>query len=306
MRIVFAGTPEFAATALEALHGAGHDIALVLTQPDRPSGRGLKPLPSAVKRLAQGLKIPLEQPSTLKDPRLTAALGESAPEAIVVAAYGLLVPPALLRLPPRGCLNIHASLLPRWRGAAPIQRALLAGDRETGISIMQMDEGLDTGPVLLQQAIAIDAQDTAGTLHDRLAALGAHLILRALDGAFTPAPQDPSEATYAAKIEKHEALIDWTRSADVVDRQIRAFNPVPGATTRLRGAPLKIWRAARGPAVAGAPGTVCDLERGVITVACGEGSSVKLLELQRSGGKRLGATAFLSGAALERGERLGE
>ena len=195
MRLAFAGTPPFAAAALRAVHEAGHDIALVLTQPDRPAGRGLKTLPSAVKQLAQTLGLPVEQPQTLKDERAVATLRASAPEALIVAAYGLILPPSVLAVPARGCLNIHASRLPRWRGAAPIQRAILAGDAQTGISIMQMDAGLDTGPVLLKEAIAIEPHDTAQTLHDRLAALGARLIVAALEAPRPARAQDEAQAT---------------------------------------------------------------------------------------------------------------
>jgi methionyl-tRNA formyltransferase len=232
-------------------------------------------------------------------------LREAAPEAIVVAAYGLILPPSVLAVPARGCLNIHASLLPRWRGAAPIQRALLAGDPQTGISIMQMDAGLDTGPVLLQEAIAIAADDTAQTLHDRLAALGARLIVEALASPRAPLPQDDAKATYAPKIDKNEARLDWAEEAAAIDRKVRAFNPVPGASTTYRGAPLKIWRAARGGSVSAAPGTVCGTSGGAITVAAGAGTSVKLLELQRAGAKRLAAAAFIAGSPMSVGERLG-
>jgi methionyl-tRNA formyltransferase len=304
MKIIFAGTPEFAATALEALHAAGHDIPLVLTQPDRPAGRGLRNVPSAVKKLAATLGLPVEQPQTLKTPETTARLAAIAPEAMVVAAYGLIVPRPILELPRRGCINIHASLLPRWRGAAPIQRALLAGDRETGITIMQMDEGLDTGPMLLRETIPISDEDTAQTLHDRLAALGARLILRALRESPPPQPQDPTEATYASKIDKREALIDWSEPAGANARKVRAFNPVPGATTTYRDLPLKIWRAALAPGRSGEPGRVCGVDAGGITVASGD-AAVKITELQRAGGKRLPAAAFLAGCPIEPGERFG-
>ena len=239
MKIIFAGTPVFAAVALSALHQAGHEIALVLSQPDRPAGRGLQPMTSAVKRLAQELAIPVAQPPTLREPAAAAELARIAPRAIVVAAYGLIVPPNVLAIPALGCINIHASLLPRWRGAAPIQRALLAGDSETGISIMQMDAGLDTGPVLMQEAIAITPEDTAQTLHDRLAALGGRLIVRALEGPAQPSPQDETRATYAAKIDKREAQIDWREPAGTIERKVRAFNPVPGAATSFRDAALE-------------------------------------------------------------------
>jgi methionyl-tRNA formyltransferase len=305
VKLVFAGTPEFAAAALRALHEAGHDIPLVLTQPDRPAGRGLKALPSTVKRVAQELGFAVQQPQTLKDENVIAALRELAPEALIVAAYGLILPPAVLKTPARGCLNIHASLLPRWRGAAPIQRALLAGDRETGISIMQMDPGLDTGPVLLQESIPIGPEDTAQTLHDRLAALGARLIVQTLEAPGEPQPQDDSKATYAPKIGRDEARLDWSETAASIERKVRAFNPAPGAWTTYRGAPLKIWRAAGGEGVRAEPGTVCSTSGGAITVAAGGGTSLKVLELQRAGAKRLAASAFVAGSSLAPQERLG-
>jgi methionyl-tRNA formyltransferase len=307
MRIVFAGTTRFAATALSALSGARHDIVLVLTQPDRPAGRGRKEQASAVKRTALASGLPLKQPLSLKDPELVQTLRALAPEALVVAAYGLLVPPQILDLPPRGCLNIHASLLPRWRGAAPIQRALLAGDRCTGVSIMRMDAGLDTGPVLLTEATPIGPDDTAGTLEERLAEMGARLILRALSEPATLRPQDPAQATYAPKLTKREALIDWSVPASVLDRQVRALNPTPGATTTLAGNPVKVWRA-RPTGAAGElpPGTVVRTGRDAIAVACGDETALDVLELQRAGAKRLSAAAFLAGQPLPRGTRFGD
>lgn len=307
MNLIFAGTPVFAAVALEALLDAGHQVSLVLTQPDRPAGRGLKPQPSAVKQLALARQLEIAQPPTLRDEAVVEQLRCLNADAMVVAAYGLMIPPPLLVMPRLGCLNIHASLLPRWRGAAPIQRAILAGDRETGVTIMQMDEGLDTGAMLLQVTVAIDGGDTAGVLHDKLARAGAELIVRALHEApLASVPQDQAQATYAAKLNKAEAAIDWSRTADEIDRQIRAFNPVPGAYTVLAGQPLKIWRAepaATCPAEA-VPGTVLQIEGGVPRVATGSGS-LRLLELQRAGGKRVGAQAFLSGTPLTSGSRLG-
>ncbi|MGH8621510.1 MAG: methionyl-tRNA formyltransferase, partial [Burkholderiales bacterium] len=224
MKLVFAGTPEFAAVALEALLRAHHEVALVLTRPDRPAGRGLKPQRSAVKQLALERGLTLLQPSALDDPATLAALAAVRPVALVVAAYGLILPPPLLALPPRGGLNVHASLLPRGRGAAPIQRALLAGDTSTGITIMQMDEGLDTGPILLQEAIAIAPDDTAGSLHDKLAALGARLLVRTLEAWPAPVAQDGNAATYAARIGRGEAEIDWREPAVAIERRIRAFD----------------------------------------------------------------------------------
>jgi methionyl-tRNA formyltransferase len=305
MRLVFAGTPEFAATALDALSQAGHDIALVLTQPDRPHGRGLHEAPSAVKRRAEALGLPLAQPETLKDGATLAQLAAAGADAMVVAAYGLILPRAVLEIPRLGCLNIHASLLPRWRGAAPIQRALLAGDRETGISIMQMDAGLDTGPVLLREATPISADDTAETLHDRLAALGARAIVRTLAEPCQPEPQDGAQATYAAKIDKREARIDWHETAEAIDRKIRAFSPVPGASTVFGGAPLKIWRAAVERGVSGEPQRVLRADARGIVVACAD-AALRITELQRAGGKRVSAQAFLSGSQLRAGDRLGE
>jgi methionyl-tRNA formyltransferase len=305
MKLVFAGTPEFAAPALRALHEAGHQIALVLTQPDRPAGRGLKTMPSPVKQLAEELRLSVQQPPSLKDAAILEMLRQVSPDVMVVAAYGLILPPGVLAVPARGCLNIHASLLPRWRGAAPIQRAILAGDARTGISIMQMEPGLDTGPVLLQEAVAIEPHDNAQTLHDRLAALGARLIVEALQTPRTPVAQDDSQATYAPKLAKNEARLDWAERAETIDRKVRAFNPAPGAWTTYRGSPLKIWRASVGESVKALPGTVCGASGGTITVAAGEGTSVELVELQRAGAKRLSAAAFAAGSPLVPGERLG-
>jgi methionyl-tRNA formyltransferase len=305
MKLVFAGTPEFAAVSLAALLRARHDITLVLTRPDRPAGRGLKPQQSAVKRLALERGLELLQPASLKDPAAQATVAQARPEALTVVAYGLLLPSALLALPPRGCLNVHASLLPRWRGAAPIQRALLAGDAATGVTIMRMEETLDTGPVLLQRATPIAPADTAGSLHDRLAALGAELLVEALAENPPARPQDAAGATYAQRIAKGEAEIDWARPAQEIERQVRAFDPAPGAQTRHAGAALKIWGARLASGDHGAPpGTV--LEAGVsgIRVACGE-QALWVTELQRAGGKRLAARAFLAGHALAPGVLLG-
>ena len=301
MRIIFAGTPEFAASALDALISAGHEIALVLTQPDRPAGRGLKLLPSAVKKVAQNHKLRVEQPVNLKTPETHALIGGAGVEAMVVAAYGLILPKALLALPKRGCINIHASLLPRWRGAAPIQRAILAGDAETGVTIMQMDEGLDTGGMLINGAIAIGADETAGELNDRLAMLGAQLIVAALAAQHTSVAQDNMQATYAAKITKDEAVINWREGAALIARKVRAYNPFPGAATTLNGELLKIWRA-RALDGCGEPGAV---DVGTLRVACGTGK-LEIQELQRAGGKRLSAPAFLAGSKLPADTRLGQ
>ena len=303
MKLIFAGTPEFAAVALEALLDAGHEIALVLTQPDRPAGRHLHLHASAVKQCALAHGLQVLQPASLKPAQTQLQLGAIGADAMVVAAYGLILPPAVLGIPARGCLNIHASLLPRWRGAAPVQRALLAGDRETGITIMQMDAGLDTGAILLQEKIAIGDDDTAQILHDKLARLGACCIVQALQQRALPRAQSAALATYAPKITKSEAQIDWTRPAQSLWREIRAFNPMPGAATTLAGATLKIWHAhpVQG---AGEPGEVLAADTSGIMVATGEGA-LALTELQLAGGKRLTAAAFLAGRALVPGTRLG-
>jgi methionyl-tRNA formyltransferase len=306
MRLVFAGTPEFAAKPLAALHQAGHDIALVLTQPDRPAGRGLRPVPSAVKRLALDLGLSIELPPTLKDEACTARLSSLGADAMIVAAYGLILPAAVLAIPRLGCINIHASLLPRWRGAAPIQRAILAGDDRTGISIMQMDAGLDTGPVRLQEMTAILPDDTAGSLHDRLAEMGSRLIVKTLESPTVPVAQDDSLATYAAKIDKAEARLNFSETADLSDKRIRAFNPVPGATTTWRGGAMKVWRSRIAGAQSGHPGVILRADRDGITVACGDGQALSLLELQRAGGRRLDAAAFLAGVSLKPGDRFGD
>lgn len=291
----------FAAVALTALLDDGHQVVHVLTQPDRPAGRGLKAQASAVKQLALARGLPLSQPATLKDDALLTQLAALQAEVLVVAAYGLMIPQALLHLPPRGCLNIHASLLPRWRGAAPIQRAILAGDRETGVTIMQMDAGLDTGPMLLTQAVTIAADDNAQTLHDKLAAVGAHLLLRTLREQPQSTAQDGTKANYAAKISKSEAHIDWARPAADIDRLIRAFNPVPGAYTTWNGQALKIWRAEPADFTA-PPGTVVQADHNGVVVAAGSGA-VRLLELQRAGGKRLAPRQFLAGTPIDAGTR---
>ena len=304
MKLVFAGTPEFAAVSLEALLGAAHQIALVLTQPDRPSGRGLKPQPPPVKRLAMAKGLPVEQPVAL-DAAVAARIRALSPEAIVVAAYGRILPPALLDAPPRGCLNVHASLLPRWRGAAPIQRALMAGDARTGITIMQMDAGLDTGAILIQEALPIAPDDTAGTLHDKLAVLGGRLIVSALATRWDPQAQDKALATYAPRLRKEEAEIDWNRPAPAIERQVRALNPAPGAQTRLGGTVIKVWRAAVEEGSSGAPpGTVRAADSSGIVVSCGQ-NGLRIMELQRAGGRRLPAREFLDGFRVAAGARVG-
>ncbi len=305
MRLVFAGTPPFAARALSALHEAGHDIALVLSQPDRPSGRGLKTRPSAVAELAAGLGLAIAKPVSLKLPESRAPIEAANAELMVVAAYGLILPKSVLAIPRLGCLNIHASLLPRWRGAAPIQRAIQAGDAETGVAIMVMEAGLDTGPVLLERRVVIGSTDTAATLTDTLAGLGAVAIVEALARLPTlaPRPQDPGGVTYAAKIEKSEGALDWRLDAAALDRQVRAFDPFPGAETSLGGEPLKVWQV-RPVDGTGEPGTVIRQQDGCPVVACGEGA-LALTVMQRPGSRRLPAAEFLKGRPMPPGTRLG-
>ncbi len=307
MRLVFAGTPAFAAAALMALIDAGHDIAQVLTQPDRPAGRGMKLTPSAVKEAATARGLAVYQPDSLKTPEVQATLRALEAEVMVVAAYGLILPQAVLDIPRRGCLNIHASLLPRWRGAAPIQRAILAGDTETGITIMQMSAGLDTGPMLLKSALPIAPDDTAGSLHDKLARLGAASVVKALArlDALTPEKQDETRATYAAKITKEEARLDWTLPADALARAVRAYNPAPGAYTSVDGSTLKVWHAEEEAGESGAaPGEVIAADERGIVVACGR-NALLLSELQMAGSRRMNVAAFLAGHTLLPGARLG-
>jgi methionyl-tRNA formyltransferase len=305
LRIVFAGTPPFAARALEALHGAGHEIALVLTQPDRPAGRGLKPKCSAVAELAGALGIPISKPASLKPAESRIRIEAAGSDIMVVAAYGLILPESVLAIPRCGCLNIHASLLPRWRGAAPIQRAIQAGDAETGVAIMAMERGLDTGPVLLERRIPIAGTDTTGTLTDKLAGLGAIAIVEALDRfeTFSPRPQDANGVTYASKIDKSEAPLDWNVEVHVLDRQVRAFNPFPGAETSLDGECLKIWEAEPVDA-SGIPGTVIGLVNGHPVVACKHGA-LALTVIQRPGSRRMPAFEFLKGRPMPPGTQLG-
>ena len=301
MKIVFAGTPDFAALSLNALLAAGHDIALVLTQPDRPSGRGMVLRSSPVKIAAEASGIDVFQPLTLKDPAMQERVRAVQADAMIVAAYGLILPQAVLDMPRFGCINIHASLLPRWRGAAPIQRAIEAGDTESGVCIMQMEAGLDTGPVLLSGRVQITADETAGTLHDKLADLGARLIVETLAKLPIDAVAQPQiGVTYAAKIEKAEAQIDWRRPAREIERQIRAFNPFPGAAGTLDGAAIKVWRSEL-VAAAAPPGTVVSVERSGIVVACGDGG-LCLTELQKAGGKRLPVAQFLAGNPIAPGK----
>ena len=309
MRIGFAGTPAFAAVALEAILEAGLRVSLILTQPDRPRGRGMKVDPGPVKAVASARGIPVLQPASLKDQAAVLRITATALDVLVVAAYGLILPRSVLTWPRHGCINIHASLLPRWRGAAPIQRALLAGDAETGISIMRMDEGLDTGPVIERHAVTIAGRETAGSLHDKLAVVGAQAVVNVLgqlerDARLRALAQTDAGATYAAKIDRAETFIDWRQSVDAIDRRIRAFDPAPGAQTMLAGEPIKLWEAAPVPQRSGQPGTVLAADAAGIVVACGEGA-LNVTALQRSGGKRLSAGAFLAGRRVAIGTRLG-
>jgi methionyl-tRNA formyltransferase len=303
LRVAFAGTPEFAKGALQALVEAGFAVPLVLTQPDRPAGRGLKLQPSAVKAYALSLGLPVIQPRSLRldgktpDDAVAAqqALERTQIDVMVVAAYGLILPQWVLSLPRWGCLNIHASLLPRWRGAAPIHRAIEAGDAQTGITLMQMDAGLDTGAILRLATVAIEPSDTTASLHDRLAALGAALTVGALRelgmGGLSPLPQPPEGVTYAHKVDKAEAGIDWRQPADVIERRIRAFDPFPGAAMFCSGEVVKVWRAEVVPR-SGPAGEVLQNGQGELIVACGQ-NALRLLELQRPGGKRLPAAQCL-------------
>lgn len=319
MKLVFAGTPEFAAVALAALHQAGHEVVLVLSQPDRPAGRGMKLQASPVKQYALAHGMPVAQPRSLRldgkyqDDAQAAqqALKDAGADAMVVAAYGLILPKWVLDLPRLGCFNIHASLLPRWRGAAPIHRAIEAGDSHTGITIMQMDAGLDTGDMLLVQSLPILPTDTTGELHDRLATLGGELMVQALaqaeQGALTPVKQPLEGITYASKVDKSEAAINWAQPAQTICQRIRAFNPFPGASTQLNGETLKIWSAQASDGSAAAPrscGEIMALAQTGIAVAA-MNSVVTITELQRPGGKRLGVADFLRGNTLQVGQVLG-
>ena len=316
MRVIFAGTPEFARAALERLIAAGFDLPLVLTQPDRPAGRGMKLQASPVKQFATGHGLPVAQPRSLRlDGKYPedAAAARTAIEAaradvMVVAAYGLILPQWVLDAPRLGCLNIHASLLPRWRGAAPIHRAIEAGDGATGVTIMQMDAGLDTGAMLLRESLAIAPADTTASLHDKLAALGGRMIVEALElaacGGLSPVAQPAEGVTYAHKIDKAEAAIDWSQPAHAIERRIRAFDPFPGATAVIESESVKVWRAevaGRSPAAA-EPGTVLEVSDFGVDVACGDGT-LRLKELQRAGGKRLAVADFLRGFELRPGQR---
>ncbi len=323
MKIIFAGTPEFAATALAAILSAGHEVVAVLTQPDRPAGRGLQLQESPVKRLAKANHIPVFQPQSLylqnKDEKrleeaqqTLAALDQMDFEAVVVVAYGLILPAAFLEMAKRsgrrGCFNIHASLLPRWRGAAPIQRAIEAGDSKTGVAIMEMEPGLDTGPVLIDEVLLISNNDTTQTLHDRLARLGGELIVKALkhiadNHNLILHPQDPSQVTYAQKILKSEAKLDWTNAAELIDRKVRALNPAPGASTELDGERVKVWLS-RVPKMVGdacnsRPGTILGISEEGVLVQCGD-RAIELLEVQNAGGKKITGRQWFLGRANEK------
>ncbi|WP_170407959.1 methionyl-tRNA formyltransferase [Ruegeria arenilitoris] len=302
MRVIFMGTPEFSVPVLDALVRAGHEIAAVYCQPPRPAGRGKKDRPTPVHARAEALGLPVRHPTSLKSPEERAAFAALKADVAVVVAYGLILPQPILDAPRHGCLNIHASLLPRWRGAAPIHRAVMAGDAETGICIMQMEAGLDTGPVLLRQATPIGAEETTAQLHDRLSAMGADLIVQALDRLpeLTPEPQPEVGVTYAAKIDKAEARVDWSRPAVEVDRQIRGLSPFPGAWTQIEGERVKLL-ASRLSDGQGVPGEVLD---DALRVACGTGA-VELLRLQRAGKAAQDRETFLRGWPIPAGTRLG-
>jgi methionyl-tRNA formyltransferase len=291
MRVVFMGTPDFSVPVLDALVGAGHEIACVYCQPPRPAGRGKKPRPTPVHARAEALGLPVRHPVSLKDAQAQAEFADLNADVAVVVAYGLILPQPVLDAPKQGCLNIHASLLPRWRGAAPIHRAIMAGDAETGICIMQMEAGLDTGPVLMREATPIGVEETTGELHERLALMGAQLICRALErlDGLTPDPQPEEGVTYAAKIDKAEARIDWSRPAAEIDRHIRGLSPFPGAWCEMAGERIKLLRCrlAEGQ---GAPGQILQ----GLTVACGEGA-IEITEAQRQGKRPMPAEDFLRG-----------
>ncbi len=302
LAVAFAGTPVFALPPLDAIAASRHRLVVAYTQPDRPAGRGRQILPSPVKRRALALGIAVEQPGTLRDGQACAHLAAYAPDVMVVVAYGLLLPPALLAVPRLGCLNIHASLLPRWRGAAPVARAILAGDEKTGVCIMRMEAGLDTGPVALRREIAIGAGETAGQLQERLAPIGAELIVAALDalagGGMTFVPQDPAQATYARKLDKSEARIDWHAPAVAIERRVRALDPWPVAETRLDGLQLRIWQAAVVAAAPGpVPGTILDAGPAGVVVMTGA-DALAIHRLQLPGRRPVTAADFAHARSL--------
>lgn len=299
LRVVFAGTPDFSVPCLEACRASGAEVVAVYTQPDRPAGRGRKLTPSPVKQAALAAGIPVEQPESLKSEDARATLAAYAPDLMVVVAYGLILPRKVLAIPRLGCWNVHASLLPRWRGAAPIQRAILAGDAESGVDLMQMEAGLDTGPVLLERRTPIGRDDTGGSLHDRLAALGAEVLAEGLSRVMAgetllPRPQPEEGVTYAHKLDKAEARLDFTRPAQELERQVRAFDPWPVAEGDIHGETLRVWAA---HAIEGhpgaAPGTVLTMTRDGIDVACGDGA-LRVTALQRAGGKRISAADYVN------------
>ena len=305
-RILFAGTPDFALESLRALFEAGLVPAAVLTQPDRPAGRGKKMTESPVKQFAAEHDIPVWQPETLKDADMVTQISEAKPDLIIVAAYGLLLPQAVLDIPQHGCVNVHASLLPRWRGAAPVQAAILAGDTETGITLMQMEAGLDSGPVLATAAMVIGGEETAGSLHDRLACLGGELLVQKtgeiLGGTAMAIPQDNALATYAGKIRKQDAVLDWRETAEQISRKIRAYNPVPGACFDLDGELVKCWKAEPVDGYDGPAGTILSADKDGIVVACA-GGALRLAEVQRPGRRRITAAEFAGQSNLG-GKRL--
>lgn len=304
MRVVFAGTPAFAAQALAAILDAGFQVPLVLTQPDRPAGRGMQSQASPVKQLALTRGLPIHQPEKLRDEASRAPIVAAGADVMVVAAYGLILPQAVLDIPRLGCINIHASLLPRWRGAAPIQRAIEAGDAETGVTIMRMDAGLDTGPMLLREVCPIAATDNATAVHDCLAALGARLVVAALSQLenLIPQAQPVDGVTYAHKIAKDEAPLDWRQTAPALDCKLRAFDPFPGGLAHLDGVAIKVWRGRACPGTGDEPGKVLAVSGEGIDVACGDGV-LRLLELQKPGGKRLPVGDFLRGFPVKVGQR---
>lgn len=312
LRIIFAGTPDFAAHHLQVLLDGPHQVIACYTQPDRPAGRGKKLKPSPVKTLAEQAGIPVYQPLSLKDESAQAELAALGADIMVVVAYGLLLPKAVLDTPKLGCINVHASILPRWRGAAPIQRAIEAGDSETGVTIMQMDVGLDTGDMLVKASCAIEASDTGGSLHDKLLQVGGPALEQALTqlatGTATPEAQDDEQSNYAAKISKAEAQVDWNRSAVDIDRKVRAFNPFPVAFTRHRDKPdaaIRLWQCELAPSYSGAPGTVIKLDSDRIIVACGEGA-IAITQLQIPGKKPMAVADLLRGNSdlFNRGDNL--
>ncbi|MBP0446273.1 methionyl-tRNA formyltransferase [Roseomonas sp. SSH11] len=303
MRLAFMGSPAFSVPALQALHGAGHEIAMVYAQPPRPAGRGQRETPCPVHQAALELGLPVRTPARLrKDAAEHEAFAALDLDAAVVVAYGLILPKPMLDAPRRGCLNIHASLLPRWRGAAPIHAAVLAGDAETGITIMRMDEGLDTGPMLLREATPIGPRDTVVAVHDRLSEMGARLILRALEEDPPAVPQPEEGATYAPKLGKEDGRLDWTQPAGALDRRVRAMNPWPGAYTGWNGEMLRVISAAPEPGREAAPGTVLD---DALLVACGGGTALRLARVQRAGRAAMDADAFLRGSPVPAGTVLG-